>query len=134
MVQLFEERCAVGDLARRPRAQAAERRRLAERLASLVDKARTHYRAVKGLLPEPCLGALRAHRGRLKALAQRFAAEAGVAAAPVTPEQQELARAPTAAENLAARELHCANCGLRALSAKACGGCRRVYYCRWAGE
>ena len=84
---------------------------------------------MKGLLPEPALGAMRTHRRRLKALAQRFAGE-GASPEALTPEQRELARVPTAAEDAASRELHCSNCGQLSLSAKACGGCRRVYYCR----
>ncbi|GAB4821133.1 hypothetical protein N2152v2_008179 [Parachlorella kessleri] len=126
-VQVFEERCDTC-LVRRPRARGGERQRLAQLLAALLAKARTASRAVKGLLPEPALGALRANRRRLKDLAQRFAS-GGASPEAMTPEQRERARVPTAEEDAAARKLHCDNCGQLALSAKACGGCRRVFYC-----
>ncbi|GAB4821130.1 hypothetical protein N2152v2_008176 [Parachlorella kessleri] len=127
-VKVFEERYEEGP-GQSTKAYAAARRHLAQRLAALVVKAKTASKAVQGLLPEPALGYLRTNRRRLKALAQRFAASKQAMAGILTPEQQDLARVPTSAEGEAARELRCGSCGHLALSAKVCGGCRRVHYC-----
>ncbi|GAB4821132.1 hypothetical protein N2152v2_008178 [Parachlorella kessleri] len=118
-VQVFKERCKQ-DLAGRPSARDKECQRLAQLLAALLAKARTAYRAVKGLLPEPAMAVVRSHRRFLRHMTQYYAG-GGASSEGLTPGQRERARVP--------RDLHCDKCGRLALSAKACGGCRRVYYC-----